>query len=253
MASTTQINPSDINTEFWKDISLYRLIGQQQAQKTLMTWIDDYYYSDLSSSNKKIGAVLIVGQTASTVARAFSNSYGNTDFRYCEGVYLGNGLCYSEFFLAGSDYASYFIHQVERCNPYLFPEFSRIVNDHILREPERIGIQQEQRHFYNRLIIFSTHNLEMCDNHLIDSMDLVLELKPYSLQDIKAIINQRLCYMKINAEDRNIVDVIASVSNGNPKIAIDLLRWAFRCCRAKGHNKLKECHVNQALRLYKNE
>jgi Holliday junction resolvasome RuvABC ATP-dependent DNA helicase subunit len=247
MESNAQLICSDIDTQFNQDISLHRLIVREQIKKTLLTWLDFYY--ELSDINRKIRAIMVCGQTSTTIARALANSFGNTTFKCCEGAYLGNGVCHSDFFIDGDDLTTFYVHRVELCNRWVLPELSRITRDYTVRVPEKIGIQKEQFHPFNRLLIFSTYDLTLCDDNLVDSMDLVIEIENYSEQETKAILIQRLQYMKWKVQDIKLIDVIASISNGSIKRAVNILRWSYRCCRANGGEQLKMSHLNQALHI----
>jgi hypothetical protein len=237
-------------TTFDKDVSLFTMIGQDQARKLLLTWINSYYVNHSENKESRIGSVLLIGRTATTLARAMSNSFGNTAFHFVEGSYLSNGIGYDEYFMEGDSLTTCFIHQAEKCKQWLLPEFHRILHEGVVRQPEKIGYSQEQFHPFDKLIIFSVNNEKMMDEHLMDSMSVVCRLKKYSLYEVQRILKQRIQYLNLQAED-SIIDTIANLAQGDVKMAIRILEWTNRCANAEGEIVLRVKHLNRALHLLK--
>lgn len=239
---------NDTKTNFDDDVSLYTMIGQDLAKTLLLTWINSYYADRAAGKEDKIGSILMVGHTATTLAKALSNSFGNSSFHYVEGLYLGYGLGYDEYFLRGDALSTYFVHRVERLNKQLLPEFHRIINEGVVREPQKIGISKEQFHSIDKLIILSSHDVELVDEHLVDTMDVVCRLQKYSGDEVQRILKQRIQIMNMEA-DKRILDTITDLVQGDVKLAIQILRWTCRCSKAEGEMILKVKHLNKALLL----
>jgi hypothetical protein len=238
----------DTKTTFDKDVSLFSMIGQDQARKLLLTWINSYYVNRSENKEYKTGSILLIGRTATTLARAMSNSFGNTSFHFVEGIYLSNGIGYDEYFMEGDNLTTCFVHQVEKCKQWLLPEFHRILHEGILRQPEKIGYSQEQYHPFDKLIIFSAYDEKSMDSHLVDSMDVVCRLKKYSAEEVHRILKQRVLYMKLETEN-SIIDTITNLAQGDVKLGIKILLWADRCSKADGELVIKVKHLNSVLHL----
>jgi hypothetical protein len=238
----------DTKTNFDNDISLYTMIGQDLARQLLLTWINSFYADRSTGKEDKIGSILLVGRFATTLAKALSNSFGNSSFYYVEGLYFGYGLNYDEYFLQGDALSTYFVHRVERLNKQLLPEFHRIINEGVVREPQKIGLSKEQFHSIDKLIILSSYDDELMDEHLVDSMDVVCRLQKYSLDEVQRILKQRIQIMNVEAEKR-IIDTITDLVQGDVKLAIQILRWTCRCSKDDGGMILKVKHLNKALLL----
>jgi hypothetical protein len=239
---------NNTTTNFDKDISLFSMIGQDQTRKLLLTWINSYYVNRSENKESRIGSILLIGRTATTLARAMSNSFGNTSFHFVEGFYLSNGIGYDEYFMEGDSLTTCFVHQVEKCKQWLLPEFHRILHEGVLRQPEKIGVIQEQYFPIDKLIIFSAYDEKSMDPHLVDSMDVVCRLKKYSAEEVHRILKQRVLYMKLETENQ-ILDTIRDITQGDVKLAIRLLDWTNRCSKAEGEIVLRLKHLNCALHL----
>jgi hypothetical protein len=240
----------DTKTNFDKDVSLFTMIGQDQARKLLLTWINSYYVNRSENKESRIGSILLIGRTATTLARAMSNSFGNTSFHFVEGFYLSNGISYDEYFLEGDSLTTCFIHQAEKCKPWLLPEFHRILHEGIVRQPEKIGVTQEQYHPFDKLIIFSAYDDKSMDPHFVDSVDVVCRLHKYSAEEVYRILKQRVLYLKLETED-NILETIRDITQGDVKLAIRILDWTNRCSKAEGEIILRVKHLNLALHFLK--
>jgi hypothetical protein len=239
---------NDTKTTFDKDVSLFSMIGQDQARKLLLTWINSYYVNRSENKEYKTGSILLIGRTATTLARALSNSFGNMAFHYVEGSYLGNGISYDEYFMEGDSLTTCFIHQAERCKQWLLPEFHRILHEGIVRQPEKIGVVQEQYFPIDKLIIFSAYDEKSMDEHLVDSVDVVCHLKKYSLDEVQRILRQRIQYLNLQTEN-SIIDTITNLAQGDVKLAIRILDWTNRCSKANGEMILRVKYLNLALHL----
>jgi hypothetical protein len=238
----------DTKTTFDKDVSLFTMVGQDQARKLLLTWINSYYVNHSENKDSRIGSVLLIGRTATTLARALSNSFGNTSFHFVEGIYLSNGIGYDEYFMEGDSLTTCFIHQAEKCKQWLLPEFHRILHEGILRQPEKIGYSQEQFHPVDKLIIFSAYDDKSMDTHLVDSMDVVCRLKKYSAEEVQRILKQRIQYLNLQTE-KSVFETITNIAQGDVKLAIKILLWTDRCSKADGELVIKVKHLNSVLHL----
>lgn len=240
----------DINRTFCQDISLHTLIHQQQAKSMLLTAIDYFYTERSNGNNPKYPTILMIGKTATTIAHAASNSFGNSSVHAVEGAYLGNGVGLDEFLLERDPSTTYYIHRIEQMNKWLNPELSRVINQGTVRQPEKVGLSEEKLHPFDKLIICSVHDLGSMDDHLVDSFDVVCRMTEYTPEAVCRILEQRLAYLSWETEP-SIPATIAGLTQGDVKMAIRILRWSYQCARIDGNDVIKAKNLNKALHKLK--
>jgi Holliday junction resolvasome RuvABC ATP-dependent DNA helicase subunit len=238
----------DINKSFIQDITLHTLIQGRQVKNILISMVDYFFAERASGNNPDYPMILLTGQTATTVAHAISNSFCNQVVHSAEGSFISRGVGFDEFLLQGDPSSTYYIHGLEKLNEWCKPELSRILNSRIVREPEKVGVTKEQYHEFKSLLICSTHNVDLLDDHLLDSFDFVCRLSEYNQDSVLQILKQRLKYMGWRAEP-SVPKTIADLAKGDVKLAINVLKWTYRCSRSKDDDLLRITHLNTALHI----
>jgi AAA+ superfamily predicted ATPase len=240
---------ADINRDFNHGIDLYNLIGQKKCRKKLLIQLNQYLVDKAEGKSPAIEPILFVGRTATTVARAYSNSFGNSQFFEVEASCLGMGMGTSDFFQRGNEFTTYFLRRVEHLSNWYVNSIVELVQNRELHTPCIPGFKEAEVLDFNRLMIFSAQDISSLNVGILNSIDIVCHLQNYSASEILEILKQRIRILGWNIQNTEMLRSITAVSANDVDRAIRMLHWTYRSARASGSDTLETKHLNNALHL----
>ena len=238
----------DVHGDFAENVDLHHVIGQRKTVQKLQMAISQSQWDVLEGREETFRSLFLSGKTSDTLARACSNSLGNTYYEV-HAELIGMGLDIGDFFLQGSQCSTYHLKDVDRLSRWAIHRVSLILKDRVLSVPEIVGRRKERKVPYDRFLILSSHNHDSVHPSIMENIDVYCFLEEYSRDDILAILSQRAGYLKWSIESPKILEAIADVCKNNVGLAIDLLSWTHRCARSRGEHILKIADLNRALHL----
>ena len=239
---------TDINRDFNRDVNLYNLIGQKKCKKMLLTQLHQFLNDKAEHRNPEIEPILLVGKTATTLARAYSNSFGNSEFFEAESSYFGMGMSSSDFYLQGNEFSTYFLRHIEYLHNWYMNSVVQLIRDKEIHTLQMPGVTNPDVLYYNRLLIFSTQNVSGVEMGIMDGIGVVCHLENYSDSEILEILKQRVNILNWDIEIELLKSIVI-VAGGNVDMAIRTLLWTYRAARAAGSDALVTKHLNSALHM----
>jgi hypothetical protein len=249
--TTKQSEPHNFE-EFEEYVNLFTLIpGGTGNGIVLLRKILDSIQSPSFRSSLKPVSFLIIGRPGSgrnLVSRALANSLALEDIRECPAKYLDNGINSSHFFLDSTPCTAHIITDVQegkrtesvvwrylkegKCNYYNYMDgtFSKVI-------------------YCNGLIIMTANSKIAVPQTIVKATSHVVELEPYTPEQVKTIMHQILYFMAIQYQGEAVLNELIKMNPFNIQKSIELLKIAVNLMRAELGDYLTVELVNRSKRL----
>ncbi len=99
------------------------------------------------------------------------------------------------------------------------------------------------------MIVITANDIDKVPKAIVDEVDYIVELEPYSQQQLELIVMQRLKYANIEIESDQILKSIVQFGNGEIKQIIRFLLDCYVAMRSEGRTKLLMSDVRTAVRM----
>jgi len=99
---------------------------------------------------------------------------------------------------------------------------------------------------FQNMLVVSVDEPQRLLSHVVDSFSIIIKCKPYSPEQIFAILKQRMKLVNWNM-DENIIAMLAKLNDIS--LALKTVELAYRISRAESEEMITEKHVKEALRF----
>lgn len=246
-----QIIATDVNSDFEREVSLYRLIGNRPAVDILKILVEQHQNDSLAGRYPELKPILLLGnQSRTTVAFAMHNAFGNLNF-VMNSAYFFSQLAQllNDFFDSNDRYTTYYIRDLELLNAQGQLQLFKILKNKRIYVRDKEGKGGSYVRFQNRLVILSATNKNCLIPMLLNEIPIQINLGSYSTEEIFLILKQRISFLHWSISSDEVLKNVAQVSNGEIKKAMEMLSMSYRVMRSKGEDELSEAHFNKALHL----
>lgn len=233
-------------SEFDSSISLWQMIpsGKGKALALLKTISN----SVLNSTNKTVPSVLITGKEGKrTHASAFSRALASDKITEIDGSLLQVTVGMVHFFDASFD-ETHIITNAEQLVPQGKHSVAQILRE---RKFTLYNYVRKQHDIYAvpGIVILTATELSKVPEPIIDAIDFVVEIKKYSIEQLKLVVLQRLKYAGFDYECEEVLSEIVNGGKGQLKQVIRFLKLCVVVMGAEGRDELSMKDVKKALRL----
>jgi len=216
--------------------------------------IDSIQAQNYSKPYKKLPSFLIVGEHdtgKNLVAKAITNSLILTDVRECNVRYFDNGIQSSVFFRDSLLGTAHIITNVEKLSMVAESVLWRYLKHGVCKYYNYSTRQFDIVQHCNGMIILTAKDKSKISKSLVSAVDYVIELEPYSIEQIKIIIHQQLKFCDINYIGGEVI-LQEIVDQGIAMIALslDFLKECIMVMRAEMLDSLDMEVVNKAKRMW---
>ena len=242
---------ADINANFDEDINLYNIRGRKNTVQKLHVIREGIFNAIANDQIPKLEPILLIGKSATTYARAYSNSIGNIEFHEIYAEQLCNGgASFDGFLTQGSNSSTYYIRDVDKLTPYCVNLLYKLLKHKVIHMPSYQDKSLEKNIPFNSLLLLSTSDENNINTAIRNNIHISCELEEYSQKDIQDILTQRVKYLGWKV-DRNykILEHISAISLEDVKFALNILAWTIRCALSAGRDTLTERDLNKALHI----
>lgn len=248
----TNIIKADLNAEFDQHINLTNLIGQDRACQILQTIVNQHHWDTIEQARHPIKPILLYSKhSCSTVARAISNSTGNTEFVDVVGQLIGFGVSLADQLIQIGDNITYHFSDIDKMVYYYKQPLHKLARDSILKLAEVPLRHKAIEERFSGLLILSLDDETEISSTMEKHCEAVIHLSTYKDEDIMKILEQRISlYGLMLEEQEKIVDAIVNVVHQDVRLAVKLLWWSWRCCRAEGLGIITLKHLNRTLKMW---
>jgi len=246
---------TNVNEQFEKEISLWKLICQKPTLEILQRTVL-CYQNDLSEGRSpKLPSILITaderGLGSETIARSIAKSLGMS-LKLGFGEAFRFDITLEEFFNEAYETAFY-INEADKLNPVMQQTIFRIIKDKMLKLARKYEGVSQYIPFDNRLIIIGTTRERILSASFKHAFDLRLSLVLYDDELLFKILRQRIDFLGWQASDL-VLNQIVNYSLGNPSKAVrTILQTAYVVSRSEGKDVIEMEHVNKAISMTREE
>lgn len=229
--------------------SLWNFIGQDRARIALMALVDQYFNDRMMGRNPRFPGIMLIGDYGrgrTALARAVHHAMGNFLFKQ-PGNTLGISEDPADFFQNTTEHTSFYIPNCSSMNPTVIGNLIYIVRDGMcfksfpnpITETIQVG---------NRLIIFSAGRNDKLDQDLLRHLTQLIELCPYTNQNIYDILRQRTAGLNWTATDASL-RLITQNADNIPGRAMKILHLSHSVARANHKDSIDITHTKQAIEV----
>lgn len=252
MSSKTEKKLStDINANFDDEISLYNIVGRKNTVQKLRIIREGIFNSISNGQIPQLEPILFVGKSASTYARAYSNSIGNLEFHEAYGSMIYNGgASFDNFLTQGGDSSTYYLRDIDKLIPYCINLLYKLLKYKILHISSFYDKSLEKNIPFNSLLLLSAQEEDKINPAIRNNINIVCKLEEYTQQDIYNILIQRVKFLGWGVDWKyKVIEHIATISMEDVIFALNLLSWTIRCALSEGRDILTEKDLNKALHI----
>ncbi len=229
-------------------VSLYNIVLKNEHLQLLKSITESLQNNEFDRIYDKSPTILLVGQEGKkTVARALSNTL---NYSY-EEILLIN--------FEGSVQLKSFVHPNLKESVSVFLDFQN-ASKFIINDVYKILVKREfefdhpletetQIIVINGIIVFCCDNKNLIKKTILDNIDFVIQLNPYSQDQVRKIVMQRLKFCNVGFSDE-VVNLICN-SCSNVRDAIRILKYGFCFMRSDCRFELNKDDVNKAIGVLK--
>jgi len=212
--------------------------------------VDSIHNNSYSRPGCKLPSFLIMGEGKSIVSMALMNSLALEDIRVVQSQYLDAGINSRQFFSDITSSTAFIIENIEKIRTgaesilWRFLKLGRCGFQNLLDKEEII------LHIDNIIVLTSKEeNIYSIPKTILDSVDYVIQLEPYTTQQLQLIVHQLLKFSSIIYEEKVLKEIV-----GDDPLEIKPVIQFLKTCIVVMRSELEECLtleiVKKAKRLY---
>lgn len=250
---TKQSEPHELE-QFEDYINLWSIIPGGSNGKgvvLLRKIVDSIHCGNYLNPANRLPSFLIIGQFGTgkrLVARALANSLALNDIRECPAQYLDNGISSNTFFEDSTPCTAHIltgVHDSKRCESVLW----RYLREGKCNYCNVFDGSLSKIIYCNGLIIMTATSKEAVSPLLLKATTHVIDLEPYTIEQIRCILHQYLHFMSVQYQGEAVLEELTKTNPVNIKKSIELFKIALNIMRAELQDDLTVELVNKAKRL----
>lgn len=215
----------------------------------LRTIVDAIQSDNYSRPGNILPSFLITGVGKGLASKAMINSLAITDIRECHAKYFDNGIHSYEFFWDSLDNTAHVITDIDQLSGRTEPTLWKYLNNRECSYYNNLSKTYDRIVHCNGLIIMTCNDLALISDTIINATDHIIRLQPLNLDQMEAVIHQRLVFCKIDYSGDEVLRAVIGVGNSKIDLIIDFLKICILMMKAE----LKDCLtmeiVNRARQL----
>jgi hypothetical protein len=216
--------------------------------------IDSIQSGNYTNSYKQLPSFLIVGEPESgknLVAKAIVNSLILTDVRECHARYLDNGIQSSQFFRDSLHGTCHVITNIENLSMVAESVIWRNLHNGNCKYYSYATKQYDLIQHSNGMIVLTALDKSKISQTILNAVDHVIELEPYSQEQVKIIVHQLLKFSDINYIGGDVVlQEIVDQGVGMIGLSLSFLKECIILIRAEMLDSLDMEVIEKAKRIW---
>ena len=206
---------------------LWNLIpsGQGKGIVLLRSIIDAIQANNYSRPGNKLPSILIIGEEGKKLtAIAIANSLQIEDIRECKAVYLDNGISSFQHFCESTTNTAHILTDVNELKPNAESALWRYLSKRRCSYFNFLTKNIDNILFCNGLIIMTSKDIESVSIPIIKETDYIVELEPFTTEQLKIIVHQRLKFCGIRYEGEEVLQAIVGAEPVGLKQVMQFLK-----------------------------
>lgn len=238
--------------DFSHQVHLWNLVpGGQGKDIVLLRRIVDAIQSDnYSAPGNRTPSFLIAGATGKKlVASALINSLIIYDVREVHAKYFDNGIQSFEFFWDSLSSTAHVITDIEKLSGRTESTLWKYLNNRECSYYNNMNRSFDKIVHCNGMIIMTCNNLALISDTIIRATDHIIRLEELTLDQLEAVIHQRLVFCGVEYDGEEVLRAIVEVGNAKIDLIIEFLKICILMMKAELLDCLDMEVVNRAKRL----
>ena len=220
----------------------------------LLRKIVDAMQSDNYSAPCNIPPTFLITAESGTgkklVVNAILNSLAITDFRECHSKYFDCGIPSFEFFWDSYPTTAHIITNIEQMTEKAEATVWKYLTKRECSYYNNMNKSYDRIVHCNGLIIMTCNNLALIDDTIINATDHIIRLQPLNLDQLEAVIHQRLKFCGIEYDGEEVLRAIIEAGNAKVDLVIKFLKVCVLTMKAELKDCLNMEIVNRAKRMW---
>jgi hypothetical protein len=225
--------------EFDKYCHLWNIFGGGSGKglDLLRKIVDSIHANNYSNPGNKLPSILITGQGKDLIAKATVNSLNIDDVRVCKARYFENGILSYQFFNDSLTNTAHIIEDVEQLKETYESVLWRYLEQRCCQYFKFGNRSCDVILHCNGIIILTAKDIKSVSKNIVNSVDHIIELEPYTREQFLLIAHQYLKFCGIGYDGESVLqEIVGSVPQGirvvikNLKICIVMVRANLETC-----------------------
>jgi len=225
--------------------------GQGKGIALLRKVVDAIQHDNYSDPGNKLPSFLITGATGKELtARALANSLAIEDIRVCPGRYFDNGLLSFQFFTDSYPSTAHIITDIETLHTRAESALWNYLKNkkHSYYNPATRSYDNII-HCNGVIVMTAAGDKEQVSESLIEVTDHIIELEPLTVDQMEAVVHQRLVFCGVDYEGDEVLQAIIDAGDGQIDDVMRFLKICLMMVAAEMKEELDMEVVRRASRL----
>ncbi len=224
--------------------------GSGKGIVTLRKIVDAIQNDNYTNPGNTPPSFLITGaEGIGLVARALANSLALEDIRVCPGKYFENGIPSYQFFWDSIANTAHIVVDVEDIKEKAEAVLWKYLNNRKCSYYNHANRAYDNIIHCNGLIVMTAEKEDMVSDLILKATDYIIELQPFTLDQLEAIVHQRLVFSKIEYEGEEVLQAIIDIGKAKIDLIMKFLKKSLMLIKAEMEECLTMKIVEKARRL----
>lgn len=229
--------------DFEKYAHLWNIVpgGSGKGVVLLRNIVDSIQADKHDNPNMKLPSIILAGKNntgKNLVAKALVNSLMCQDVRECPGQYFENGIYSSQFFNDSYSDTAYIIYNIEYLNKMGQSVLWRYLKQGFCKYYNYVTKDFTATHQCNGIIVMTTNSTDKLPQPILDAIDYIVELEPYTAEQLESIVHQILTvFLKIDYTGKQVLMEVVEMGGEQISIVIDFLKICIMILKSE----MKDC------------
>jgi len=241
--------------DYDSSVSLWQMVpsGNGKGLNKLQLIVDAVHSGPIGHSSKPL-SILIAGEAKKTHSRAFLRALGSVDIAELPSYLLTLRYGLSDFVASQEVFDALLLTNIEQTAVYYMRCLYQYMKEGRYLVKNLSKLDETPFPFdivYGQCpIVLTTSDINVIPAFLKQTIDFVVTIEPYTEEQIKQILVQRIKYLgTIDYEGQILIDKLVEIGKGKLDKSIALLKDSLLAMHAEGKTLLTLKHVERAMLL----
>jgi len=241
--------------DYDSSVSLWQMVpsGQGKGLSKLQLLVDAVHSGPIGHSSKPL-SILIAGEAKKTHSRAFLRALGAIDIAELPAYLLTLRYGLSDFVASQEVFDALLLTNIEQTAVYYMRCLYQYLKEgrYLIKNLSRIDETPFPFDiiYGNCPIVLTTSDINVIPAFVKQTIDFVVTIEPYTEEQIKQILVQRIKYLgTIDYEGQSVIDKLVELGKGKLDKSICLLKDSLLAMHSEGKTLLTLKHVERAMLL----
>lgn len=229
--------------------NLWNLGDDRKATAMLRNIVDSIHHDYYAVPGKQLPSFLITGAGQTLTGKALLNSL-QLFVQECPASYLENGVNSSYFFDNSTPESGYLITDIEQVGKLGESVIWRYIQDGRCAYYNTITRRCDRVIHCNGLIVLTTRNLNAVSRYIVNAVDHVIELEPYTSTQLKILVQSILEFCGVSYRGNAVLDELVKMAPLNMDKVMKVLKTCIVLMKSELSDKLTLKLVHKAKQYH---